>query len=358
MTELESPIYIEFLMHDAGVPEEVYDALAERLSLDKAAQQLADYRFPVYLKIGLSQPTEGQYRAAVWMRIGRKALFFTVGGENLDALAEALETALARETGRLVAEEKQAHRREQHRKLDEELEAYCALLEEYVDEGRPSDFMLLMSGLIDRLRGYVVRKIHDAYNRGRLVAPDAVDVEAVMDEITETLYKNFKHRPADKKLLHWIYEIIERVIERHVEEANEERTVHVTLEDLAMAELEDLDESHFVVDAEGEIYDLNDFYEVVENPYYPLYSYEDFWPLDEERPEAIDPHKLHIWVANKLARLAERQREVFDLYALEGMTESEIAEHLSMRKEEVKETLRTVREYLREQFRKEQAEVS
>ncbi len=356
--DMDSPIYIEFQEHDANVPEAVYDALAAALDLEKIAQHLADYRFPVYVKVALSQPSDAEYRAAVWVRIGRKTVFFTVGGKDVSEVAERLEAALAREVAAVVAEEKRAHRRAQHDRMAEELDAYCALLEEYAEQGRQADFMVLMSGLIDRLREHVARKLLDAYNRGKLPAADAVDIDEVMDEVMETVYKNFKNRPADKKLLHWIYQIIDHIIERRVEEAVSERMVYVTLEDLAAAELEDLDESQLVFDAEGEIYELHDFYEVVENPYYRLYSYEDFWPADEARPEDIDPHKLHLWVANKLARLSEQQRDIFDLYALEGMRESDIAAHMGMSEEEVRRTLKTVREYLQEQFRKELAETS
>ncbi len=350
---MDLPVYIEFVHHDDRVPDEAYDRLVEELDLEKLSQRLADYRFPLYLKISISRPSDDQYRAAVWFRLGKEKVHFTVGADSLEALAEALAHHLERQAAERIRTQKRRHRRQYHQQTAETLQAYCALLEQYADEGRQADFILLLSGLLDGLRGYVARKLLDAYHRGRLISPDAVDVDELLHDVFETVYRNFRRRPADQDLLDWIYSLIDRRIEQHIEKANESRIVHVTLEDIAAAELEDLNEFPLVVDAEGELYELDDFYEVVENPYYRLYSYDDFWPLDADRPEEIDPHKLHVWVANKLARLSERQRDIFDLYALEGMTTEQIARRFDIPKEEVEKTVDEVRRYLQHELEKE-----
>ncbi len=350
---MDLPIYVEFVHQDDRISEDVYDKFVEGLDLENISQRLADYRFTIHLKIALSRSVNDDYRAAVWCRLGRVRIHFSVGGSSLKEVAQRLTYYLDRELADRITKQKRYHRKYYQKQTTDELEAYCALLEEYAHQGRRADFILLISGLLDQMRGYVVRKLHDAYLRGYLVSSDAVDVDNLLDEVFEVIYKEFTKRPTDRKLLYWVYSVIDRIIERHIDRANKERTVHLTLEDLVATELEDLEEFRFVADAEGELYELEDFYEVVENPYYRLYSYEDFWPFDQSRPEEVDPHKLHVWVANKLAKLSERRRDIFDLYALEGMTDKEIAECLNIPESEVRKNLEEVRQFLRRELEKE-----
>ena len=353
-SRLEKPLYLEFVQHDSSINEDEFERFLHALGLERIEQLLGTYKFPINIKVNLYRTDDGAYAISMTLRIGKERIHFTLKDPDLEVLAHKVHKLLYEKIFRAIQKDRTRAAREQHEALTQELEAYCQILEQYAQEGRREDFFLLMGSLLDYLRGYVQRRIQDAYDRGKLINPEAIDIDQVMEDVLERLYRTIGKRPADMPLLKWVYRVIDEVLQDYIEEANLRETVFISLEELSAMELEDLAATeHLTIDAEGELYVKEDFYESVENPYYRLYSYVDFLEPEDEVLEQLDPQLLHRWIVNRLAQLSEQERQIFDLYVLEGWSEEEIADYMGLEVQEVKDTIERVRQYLREEFKKD-----
>ncbi len=187
---------------------------------------------------------------------------------------------------------------------------------------------------LKHLYAFVRREI--AYYEALGLLPEGeLRPEDVVDDVVEAALSLWGVRPSGS-LRPWLLQIALRRLRQYLQAARERPSLEVPLEDLVPQE----DWSTLNMDTEiWEFYEPDDvvaWEDLVPDPTAP--------PPDEflARAELSEP------LQNALASLGPRVREVFVLYALEGLKEDEIARMYGWTVDEVKRYLAQARDALRE----------
>lgn len=157
-----------------------------------------------------------------------------------------------------------------------------------------------------------VRREIDYYEGLGLLPPGEVRPEDVVDEVVETALSQWDRRP-EGSLRPWLLQLALRRLRRYLRAARERPSEEIPLEQLVPQE--DVP----TLDADTEIYE---FYEPDD-----IVTWEDLLsdPHSPSPEELLEMAELSDPLQQALASLDPQVREVFVLYALEGLQEEEIA---------------------------------
>ncbi len=159
----------------------------------------------------------------------------------------------------------------------------------------------------------------------------------IVDEVVEAALSLWKSRPAGS-LRPWLLQLALRRLRQYIQAARERPSPEVPLEELVPRE------DWSTLDQDTEIWE---FYEPDE-----IVAWEDILPDPTSPPpdEFLMEAELDEPLQQALAAIGPRVREVFVLYALEGLREEEIARLYGWTVDRVKRYLAMARDQLRERL--------
>ena len=218
-------------------------------------------------------------------------------------------------------------------------------LQRLVSRGQRNDFFERVMPLLGPLREYIQRRFRIAY-LSQLLAETAYTSDDLLDEVVLEAYRNFHKKPKGLSLEQWLYRMANEKLDGYFKRMFGRDRRRRSLESLEKKEESTLEE-RLSTDAEGEVMleeDLPDS-EYQLQPEFSPPAYEDD-PLEKiERREEMQT------IMSALARFSQRERMIFELFAIEGFTPEDIAKIANASPEEVKKTLEQVRQSLRNAVR-------
>lgn len=125
----------------------------------------------------------------------------------------------------------------------------------------------------------------------------------ILDEVVLTAYENFDKKAKDISLEQWLYQLANRKLESYLGRASKQDDRRRSLESLAEKEESTLEE-RMTADAEGEVMLEHD-----------LYDTEYQCSRNLLRPQQLRQ------IVRALSRIPEKERTIFELYAVEGKDE-------------------------------------
>jgi RNA polymerase sigma factor (sigma-70 family) len=229
-----------------------------------------------------------------------------------------------------------ALRAENRKQQQASLQAREDDLRRTVAEKKKVEFFQQSTPLLDSLKSYIKRRLRVAYLEQQIQTP-VYTTGDILDQVLLRAYTNYEHKPSNLTLEQWFYRIANEVLENYLHRQASRDARRRSLEDLTQAELRTLEES-ITADAEGEVMlpeDLDDS-ELPEQDFTP--------PVSNETPEQeLEKKERVLQILSALSRVPERDRIVFELFAIEGFSKEEVARIMEISPEEVERTVRTVR---------------
>jgi RNA polymerase sigma factor (sigma-70 family) len=214
-------------------------------------------------------------------------------------------------------------------------------LQELASRGQRNDFFERVMPLLSPLREYIERRFRIAY-LSQLLAETAYTSGDLLDEVVFEAYRNFPKKPKDLSLEQWLYRMANEKLDRYFKRMFARNRRRRSLESLAEKEESTLEE-RLSTDAEGEVMleeDLPDSEYQLQPEFSP--------PAYESDPlKTIERREEMQAIMSALARFSQRERMIFELFAVEGFKPDDIAKIANASPEEVKRTLEQVRQSLR-----------
>jgi RNA polymerase sigma factor (sigma-70 family) len=209
-------------------------------------------------------------------------------------------------------------------------------------QGHRNEFFNQIIPLLGPLRDYISRRLRIAYLTTEIRTP-VYTSDDVLDEVVLRAYDKYAKRPRDVTLEQWLYRIANDVLDRYIRQRRSNDRRRRSLETLTKAELSTLEEIPFTADADAEVWlpeDLDD------SEYQPR----DFAaPADESNPEQQLARKEELQQAlHAFSQLPERDRIVFELFAMEGFSPEDVARITNVPPQEVTRIVNNVRARLQQ----------
>jgi RNA polymerase sigma factor (sigma-70 family) len=227
----------------------------------------------------------------------------------------------------------QDRRREQAGSLQQQE----ANLRRLAAERNKNNFFQQITPLLQPLRSYIKRRLRIAYLEQEVLTPRQTTGD-ILDHVIFRAYGNFEKKPENLTLEQWLYQIANDVLDRylHKEKSQEER--RKSLERTEHRERDTLEEMPITADTEGEVWfpeDLDD----------SEYQRPDFTPpADQDNPEQrLERKEELLQILQALARVPERDRILFDLFAIEGFPKEDVARIANIPPNEVPRIAQQVR---------------
>ena len=207
-------------------------------------------------------------------------------------------------------------------------------------QGHRNEFFNQIIPLLGPLRDYITRRLRIAYLTTEIRTP-VYTSDDVLDEVVLRAYDKYAKRPRDVTLEQWLYRIANDVLDRYIQQRRSTDRRRRSLETLTKAELSTLEEIPFTADADAEVWlpeDLDD------SEYQPR----DFAaPAGESNPEEQLALKEQLQQAlHALSQLPERDRIVFELFAMEGFSPEDVARITDVPPQEVTRIVNNVKAHL------------
>ena len=204
-------------------------------------------------------------------------------------------------------------------------------------EQNRDNFFQQITSLLQPLKSYIKRRLRIAYLEQEILTPRQTTGD-ILDQVIFKAYENFETKPENLTLEQWLYQIANEVLDRylHKEKAQEKRGK--SLERMEHKERDTLEEMPITADTEGEVWlpeDLDD----------GEYQRPDFTPpADQDNPEQqLERREELLQILQALAHVPERDRIVFDLFAVEGFPKEDVAKIVNVSPNEVPRIAQQVR---------------
>jgi RNA polymerase sigma factor (sigma-70 family) len=250
--------------------------------------------------------------------------------------------------GSLASSSRQVRRAKQ----GEQLRANESDLGRLVSGKKKDTFFERIIPLLGPLREYIDRRFRVAYLERLLV--EAANTSAdILDEVVLSAYENFDKKPKDLSLEQWLYRLANEKLDDYFRKVSSRTRQRRSLESLAEKEENTLDEK-ITADAEGEVMlqeDLPDT-EYHLRPEFTPPSYQSDPLKTIERQEEMRS------IMSALGRFSQLERGIFELYAIEGFSDDEIAKIVGVSPEMVRETVARIRKKLQKAVRDLHGEVA
>lgn len=303
----------------------------------------------VHLLIGLERhPRREYYTAALTLRVPSNILRSEKSGPDLIRAFDQAVKALLRELESLKAQLrretwwKRKARRAQLRAI--KLAGFAPAPQP--DGEGPQNLGEVVRALLaqhyPRLLRYVRRQLWHDITAGEL-PPNAIDPRAVVDEVARRALSELSRKPAALNYVLWFYALARNELARRRRALQSAGSQTVPLEtSRPLPEVEALDEGY---DAEQPL----DIIERQLEP--PVVATRDLTPDERATPpdQAVLRQELLAEMRRTVSQWPRADREVFELYYVEGFEPDEIAMVLGLTKAEAQERIRAVQERLRQQ---------
>jgi RNA polymerase sigma factor (sigma-70 family) len=205
---------------------------------------------------------------------------------------------------------------------------------------KKDDFFERIIPLLGPLRQYIERRFRVAYLE-RLLAESANTSADILDEVVLSAYQNFDKKPKDLSLEQWLYRLANEKLDSYFRKVSSLTRRRDSLESLAEKEESTLDEK-ITADAEGEVLlqeDLPDT-EYHLRPEFTLPAYQ------SDPTKVIERQEQMRSIMSALARFSQIERVIFELYAIEGFSNEDIAKIVGLSPEVVRRAIDQVRKEL------------
>ncbi len=342
------------------------DATARKLEQQVAAfakkleRVLKDYSKPLHLEVHVSKTGRNQWRVAYALNMKNgQVIYASEKADEVGKAAELLEDKFVRLVRKHRAEERQeALRRRWQRKL-ESLMAATPDLDTYKKEGERDAFVHLLSRFLPEVTAYVRRRLRMA-EAARLVPKGMFRPEDLADEVWIRAWDRYGEEPlTEQNFKVWIYRLAEEVLDETLKEAEKEKKLHaVSIEEWTAREMKEMEE-HFSADADGDLVLIEELDDI--SYHLDEYNTDDFELVDAEEEELIKKieeeaveenipvdRKVRRRIKMALARLPMRDRSIFDLHVLQGLTVEEVAQVKQLEVAEVENIIASVRRRVKE----------
>ncbi len=330
-------------------------AFAKRLE-----RVLKGYSKPLHLDVHVSKVGRNSWRVAYSLNMKNgQILYASEKADDVLAAAEKLEDKFVRLVRKHRAEERhEALRRRWQRKL-ESLIAATPYLDTYKEEGEREAFVQLLSRFLPEVTAYVRRRLRMAEAAG-LVPKGMFRAEGLADEVWIRAWDRYGEEPlTEQNFKVWIYRLAEEVLDETLEEAKKEKELHtVSIEEWTAREMKEMEE-HFSADADGDLVLIEELDDI--SYHLDEYDTDDFELVDAEEEELIKKieeeaaednipidRKVRRRIKMALARLPMRDRSIFDLHVLQGLTVEEIAQVKRLEVAEVENIIASVRQRVKQ----------
>lgn len=191
-----------------------------------------------------------------------------------------------------------------------------------------------------------------AHATGALSKSD-LPAEEILNEVYLQLFERVEPTVTPDALTTWAYQVADHVLEEALHEKRFERKHRIHLDQLALQELASLDEV-YTVDAEGTLVMADELDEAASIPrQYDLERILKDEAADQEMERALasyDRSLLHKAIRRELLQLPELERTVFDLFWLEELELSQVAEIRRLTTAETERILAKVTQQLKEKL--------
>jgi RNA polymerase sigma factor (sigma-70 family) len=194
------------------------------------------------------------------------------------------------------------------------------------------------------LRAYIHRRLRVAYLNLEIRTPVQTTGD-ILDLVVLKAYKNFDKKPTDLTLEQWLYRLANEILDQYVAKRRSRDPRRRSFETLEQKEKGTLEEIPFTADADGEAWfpeELDD--SEYQPPEFTAPAYEDNPEEELENKEELQE------ILQALSRVPDRDRMIFDLYAIEGFSKEEIGKMLKIPPENVPRIANHVIEQVRQQI--------
>jgi RNA polymerase sigma factor (sigma-70 family) len=205
---------------------------------------------------------------------------------------------------------------------------------------KKQEFFQQIIPLLNPLKTYIKRRLRIAYLDLQVRTP-VYTSDDILDRVVLRAYENYEKKPADLTLEQWLYRIANEILENYLHRRHSTDVRRRSLETLQQKELSTLEEQPITADVEGEPWlpeDLDDS-EIPEREFNA--------PADEDDPEKqLERDEEVSQILRALSHVPERDRIVFELFAVEGFSKEEVAKIYNVPPDEVPRIADRVREQL------------
>jgi RNA polymerase sigma factor (sigma-70 family) len=245
-----------------------------------------------------------------------------------------------------------AHRQTvRNRQQSEPLQQKQAKLERLVDTQSKKEFFKEIIPLLNPLRAYIKRRLRLAYLGGQIRTPVYTSGD-LLDEVVLQAYEHYDQKPASLSLEEWLYRLTNQRLENYFSKRTSAEKRRRSLEALTQAELRTLEEMPITADADGEVWfpdELDD----------SEYDKRDFYPPSymSDPEEQLERQEEVRRIVHALAHVPERDRMVFELFAVEGFSKDAIATISNVSPEDVTPIVDRVRTQVLREIESSRAEI-
>ncbi len=227
-----------------------------------------------------------------------------------------------------------------------------AALRELASAGHRQEFFAQILPLLDSLTSYIKRRLKVAYLSLDITTPVYTSGDILNTTILRA-YKEYARKPKELTLEQWLYQIANDILDGYIHRRQATERRRRSLERLIPAELRTLAGlDDITADVEGEIY----FAEDLDDSEIPPRDFDA--PADTSNPEEILEEKEELEeLFRPLAKLPVRERTVFELSAVEGFSDDEVARIANVSPEQVPRIVENVRAEVLRQLKGNQATV-
>jgi RNA polymerase sigma factor (sigma-70 family) len=194
--------------------------------------------------------------------------------------------------------------------------------------------------LLNPLKSYIKRRLRIAYLDLQIRTPVYTSGD-ILDRIVLRAYEEYPKKPDNLTLEQWLYRIANEDLEKYLHKRKSTDARRRSLETLQQKELSTLEEQPITADADGEPWlpeDLDDS----EIPPREVDA-----PADADDPEKqLERDEEVSQIVRALSHVPERDRIVFELFAVERFSKEEVAKIYDVPPDEVPRIADKVREQL------------
>jgi RNA polymerase sigma factor (sigma-70 family) len=220
----------------------------------------------------------------------------------------------------------------------------AALHKSAADQNR-QQFFEQITPLLGSLKHYIARRLRIAYLNLDLRTESVYTEDDIVDEAVLTAYQNFDKKPKDLSLEQWLYRLANQKLENYLKRAAPRDAKRRSLESLTEKEERTLEEQ-MTADAEGEPMLVEDLYD---NEYH---LQPEFTPpaYQGDPSELVEKNEEVQEILRALSRIPQRDLMLFELSAIEGFSNDEVAKIAGVPADEVEKVVKKVRSQVLQQL--------
>jgi RNA polymerase sigma factor (sigma-70 family) len=217
-----------------------------------------------------------------------------------------------------------------------------AALGKLVAQQNREEFFHQITPLLQPLKSYIKRRLRVAYLEQEIRTPVYTSAD-LLDRVIFRAYENYPKKPASLTLEEWLYQLANRIVDAYLSRRKKQDARRRSLKTLNQKELSTLEEIPFTADADNEVW----FPEDLDDSEIPPREFNA--PVDEDNPEKeLEKEEEVSQILEALSQIPERERTVFELYAVEGFPKESVAKIYNIPPDQVPAIAEKVRKQVQE----------